>query len=476
MRLLVCMFLLLPAHAFANCESRDFPPGMGGVVDTVLDNQTLKKWHDFREARVEERMQEVLTPERIRQTYRISQEQIKQGCVNTEQLVDLGRALFMREFTLNEGLGGGIEGVPRFQRFQRKDEVSAHATSCTNCHWKGGFAGAGDKVDNTFLEGDGDKIGSHLQRNPIALLGLGWVELLAREMSQSLQQQKQTLIIQAQKNGKAKKQLSAKGISFGELSATFTIDNLLSIDTSKLEGVDESLVIKPFGWQGRYAKLSDMVRWSFQSHLGLTNSEISDGQVSSVTAFLATLATPIIEVPVVAGLRPDKYIPLAEAKPTFEFASRWPLGQKKFEEIGCAVCHKPFLDLNNDKFDTVDFEISLQAQAAKPKPERINEHGEVTLVTDEFSKNRVYLFSDLKQHDMGYGRFLTRPLWGLRNSAPYSFDGGSNVIDQVMQKHQHQKSSARGAALRFGQLKEKRKADLRVFLYSLMRKPEIRVR
>lgn len=476
------------------CEISVSPPGMAGPVDSVLDVSTLEKWKAYRRARVEERMLEAWDPQQVRNSYRIRQSQIDAGCYTINELVDLGRALFLREFTLAEGLGNYSGERHWFERFQKKGTQSAHATSCVSCHWKGGFAGAGDRVDNAFFDGDGNTQSSHLERNPIALIGAGWIENLALEMTIDLQRQKQLLVRRASDVVTAKTKLRTKGIEFGEISTRRHKGQVL-VDYSKLEGVDKDLIVRPFGWQGRYAKLSDMVEWSFSSHLGLSinsqhnnQQELLRGQITAITLFIATLPTPIIQIPTVGGFRPDKLIPVAKPMPAPEFTTRWAVGQHLFSEIGCGRCHRPSMQLISDDFETAGVKLSLHDIAANPRPEKIeqvvfrepsstptNVATRSTSASDD-SATRLFLFSDLKLHQMGYGRFLTRPLWGLRNSAPYSFDGGANVIDQAVEKHHHPRSAARIEAEKFIKLPHSEKAELRIFLYSLMRLPEIRVR
>lgn len=501
MKRVFCLALLLICtRASASCEIPPLPPGLGGPVDSRLDTNTLNRWQDYRSARVEERMLEAWDSQRVRDSYRVSQEDIDAECYSVNQLVDLGRAIFLREFTLADGLGGrlkdGIDKQTWYQRFQTKDEQSAHATSCASCHWKGGLAGAGDSVDNAFLDGDGLKQNTHIERNPIALNGAGWIQALANEMTKSLQQQRDTLLKRVRTTTKKSVKISAKGVSFGEISAR-VVNGKVKVDYSLLDGVNEDLVVRPFGWQGRYAKLSDMVEWSFESHLGLSKNdyvagraELTEGQITAVTLFIATLATPIIQIPTVGGLRPDRYVPVAKAKAAPEFTMRWAKGQFLFSELGCASCHQPSMKLDSDRFSVSEIKLSLHQTAAQPVPDKVGVLEQVPLLSQSINKpankngaantarsaTTLFLFSDLKLHQMGEGQFLTRPLWGLRNSTPYSFDGSANVIDQAVEKHNHPLSAAKSAAENYLKLPHSQQTELRIFLYSLMRAPEIRIR
>ena len=95
----------------------------------------------------------------------------------------------------------------------------------------------------------------------------------------------------------------------------------------------------------------------------------------------------------------------------------------------------------------------------------------------------MHLFSDLKRHDMGEGLatpapqgtiparvFLTRPLWGLAETAPYLHDGRAPTVHEAIVHHAGEGAAARDAYLA---LDEKGRASVRVFLTSLSREPKL---
>jgi CxxC motif-containing protein (DUF1111 family) len=95
----------------------------------------------------------------------------------------------------------------------------------------------------------------------------------------------------------------------------------------------------------------------------------------------------------------------------------------------------------------------------------------------------VHLFSDLKRHDMGAqlasrapqgdipeSVFLTRPLWGLAETAPYLHDGRAPTVHEAIALHGGEAASARAAYLA---LPESERGALRVFLMSLSREPKL---
>jgi CxxC motif-containing protein (DUF1111 family) len=91
----------------------------------------------------------------------------------------------------------------------------------------------------------------------------------------------------------------------------------------------------------------------------------------------------------------------------------------------------------------------------------------------------VWLFSDLKRHDMGkanaarhlqrgvaHNEYLTPRLWGVADSAPYLHDGRAPSFDYAIAGHDGEGAAARKA---FAMLSHQEKGALRVYLMSLRR-------
>jgi CxxC motif-containing protein (DUF1111 family) len=91
----------------------------------------------------------------------------------------------------------------------------------------------------------------------------------------------------------------------------------------------------------------------------------------------------------------------------------------------------------------------------------------------------VWLFSDLKRHDMGTANaarhvqrgvvlqeYLTPRLWGVADSAPYLHDGRAPSFDYAIAGHDGEGADARAA---FQALTYEDKNALRVYLMSLRR-------
>jgi len=480
----MCAAVLMAETSFSaeDCLPREFPPGLGGAIDDGVSVDLMLRWKDYKRARSEERMLDAYDPQRVAETYQLSSALIEKKCVTQAQLVDLGRALFLKEFVISDYVNSRGEGQSNLQRFSAEKTTAPHATSCISCHWKGGFAGAGDVVDNAFLEGDGNRLDSHKVRNPIALHGAGWVELLAKEMSDDLQKQLNVGLARVSSAQPLEVPLTSKGVRFGSLILSKDSHDKVSVNADKLLGVDADLVVKPFAWEGRFSSIEEVVRWSFETHMGIGTypdssvKQLSKGQLAAVTQFIATLAAPIIEIPTSAGFRPEPILPILESKHGVEYTNRWSDGLNEFNQMGCSSCHKPSLALGSSNPTLNELKNELSKYAATPNPISVATDNKAGSDKVGEEKTEVYLFSDLKRHSMGYGTFLTRPLWGLRNSAPYMHDGSANVVDQAIQQHGQAGSAAKKSAEKFAKSTEKRKADLRIFLYSLMRSPSIRVR
>src|SRR5262249_23706160 len=140
-------------------------------------------------------------------------------------------------------------------------------THCSRCHSVGGADGGGDRLTDVFQEGDGENAESALERNAPALLGLGYLEKLAGEMTDELKEEVASARRLAEDNhGSLTVALTAKGIPFG--TARIGADGQ-SVDYDGLQGVDRDLVVKPFGWKGHTSSIRRFVDDALRTHLGI---------------------------------------------------------------------------------------------------------------------------------------------------------------------------------------------------------------
>jgi CxxC motif-containing protein (DUF1111 family) len=176
----------------------------------------------------------------------------------------------------------------------------------------------------------------------------------------------------------------------------------------------------------------------------------------------------------------------AEAKaPSFaaplphNFYDRYAEGQRLFDDVGCTQCHRPMMVLHDPVLRTRSevsgelLEIDLSREGEAPR----------LSYDDTLGGYPVWLFSDLKRHDLGEGaagkhpeagiapaEYLTRRLWGLAESPPYFYDGRAQTFDGAIAAHGGEASFARES---FEELSPEEKGSLRVFLFSLRRAPRL---
>ncbi len=437
----------------------------------------------------EERFLEAVQPGRAFASTRVTEAEIEAGRFAPGEVFELGAQLFHLTFTREVGLGA--RDLPPLVRFHKGRRGGPDAFRCDTCHWRGGPAGAGDAADDAYLDGDGNAQSSALGRNPIALAGAGLVEILAAEMNAELAAQRAALRRTARWRGPTSGELTAKGVSFGRV--TVRADGTL--DAAELAGVDADLVIKPFGWKGNLPTLRDAVEDALLIHHGMESehlvktaqsarigpfggadpdgdgvtAEITEGQVTALTLFVALQEIPQVSAPVDLNM-------------TVLMAA----GRSQFVTLGCAACHVPSLPLASTVFRLPsrgggrDLAFDLAAVGAEPRiaPDPQGATGATGA--------RAYLYSDLKRHDLGPGLaepradrgvagtlFLTRPLWGVARSRPYLHDGRAATMEDAILLHGGEAQAARDA---YAKLKDSERAPVRVFLTSLTRARRLVVR
>jgi len=423
-------------------------------------------------------------------------ERIAAGRVCLAELADRGQLLFEHEYEFADGLGGGKAGSAPAGPFRRVHEAlfgGPETISCPSCHWIGGPNGAGAETDNAFMQGDGERTASGDQRNPPALVGLGVVQALAREMTRDLQQQRADLARAAARAGAAQEiRLHAKGVDFGVLRASAKG----AVDATGIEGVDQDLVVKPFGWKGTAATFADITSEALQLHIGIQSDELlahgapellgsgsdpSDPDDDGIrhelgrgpfTVLIVHLA--LLELPTIEPLIQDRDLgPAAHGllpPTTTSFVDDFQRGRTQFHALGCAGCHVPMMVLTNPVVDVEGVPpIDLSRTMRQPG-----------LTYDAAAGGYpVWLFSDLKRHDMGPANaarhvqngvaptaYLTPRLWGMADSAPYLHDGRAPSIDYAIAGHDGEGAAARAA---FVALPQEEQGALRVYLMSLRR-------
>jgi hypothetical protein len=475
-----------------DCPSLDRP--------APLSLEAAREAHRWAERRHELRLREAAAPGFfLREMHAaLPADRLAAGQVCLAELVDRGQLLFEHEYSFPDGLGGGSATAPGgpFRRVHVGVFGGPETVACPSCHWVGGPNGAGAETDNAFLLGDGERIGSGDERNPQALVALGVVQALAREMTRDLQKQRADFLAASRRgDAAAETRLVAKGVDFGVLRTTTTGE----IDTSGIRGVDTDLVVKPFGWKGSFADIADFVTDALQVHMGIQSDgllahgsreragagdpadpdgdgvrgELGRGPFTALIAHLALLELPIIEpliqdrdiAPAAASLLPPT---------TTSFADDFRRGREHFHALGCAGCHVPMLVL----------ESPMVAVDGLPPIDLSREMRRPALTYDaRLGGHPVWLFSDLKRHDMGSTNaaqhvqrgvarqeYLTPRLWGVADSAPYLHDGRAPSFDYAIAGHEGEGAATRA---KFMALAHEEKGALRVYLMSLRRAPRV---
>jgi hypothetical protein len=496
----------LPGHAKPPAFERRLPLGGFTVEDAMLPDDTilveqLQEAIDLRRRKDFDRMLDARDPGELLEHATFADLDFEHRAPGVHTLFVVGDDLFAYLFRPENGWGSGagdraaVGYAPALRRVHVGAGGGPDAFACASCHSKGGPDGAGTQTQNAFFRGDGESIGSADQRNPPHLLGLGPIELVAREMSDTLRAQAASVAAEAQAEGRrVERPLAAKGVSFGRIAAR--PDG--SLDLAGIEGVDADLVVKPFGWKGHRATLRDIIEESFHVHQGVLSSHIQlevrdgsldgapfgkgfwadldedgmsleadGGMIATLVGYLAQLEAPV--------LRPPRDPGLLDA-----FAA----GRSRFDAIGCAGCHMPVLELDSPKLDA---RAQPREPANLPFVIDVAKDGERPKVEPRYAGDRtsylVRLFSDLKRHDMGEALaspaaqggiparvFLTRPLWGLAETAPYLHDGRAPTVHDAIVLHGGEAAEARDAYL---SLDEPSRASVRVFLASLSRRPRL---
>jgi cytochrome c peroxidase len=421
---------------------------------------------------------------------------------DAQALIDRGRDLFSAKFTAVDGAGRpkASQAIvptrrkrgenPRFQRTSGPD-----SSACVSCHNDPVVGGAGDFVANAFVsEGfesaDFDSVDPQFssERNTNTITGDGMVELLAREMTAELQAQRRAAVQTALRTHKnVVVDLASKGVSFGSMAVA--PDGV--VDLGKLEGIDTDLVLRPFSRKGVFTSLRQFTVNALNAHHGMQAAErfgvrwtgtddfdgdgkpdqLTEGDVSALTIFQATLAPP--------GRRDD--LPA-----TWKTAAEG--GEKAFGRLGCAACHRPTLPLKSMLFTdpgpydiagtlrAADVAVPIQVDLAKLAWAR-------RLKRNASGDWLVPLFSDLKRHvmvdpgvsDLGNELmaqrfverdvFMTAELWGVGSTAPYGHRGDLDTLDAVIRAHGGEARAARDA---YVHADDATRSDMIAFLKTLV--------
>src|SRR5262249_10914392 len=193
----------------------------------------------------------------------------------------------------------------------------------------------------------------------------------------------------------------------------------------------------------------------------------------ALAVHLALLELPIIEPTIETHQREASAKNLLPPTTT-SFVDDFARGRRQFHDLGCAGCHQPMMVLESPMLEVDGVPpIDLAREMRRP-----GLRYDATL-----GGYPVWLFSDLKRHDMGAineahhvqngvapREYLTPRLWGMSDSAPYLHDGRAPSIDYAIAGHDGEGAAARAA---FDRLSMEDRGGLRVYLMALRRAPRV---
>jgi CxxC motif-containing protein (DUF1111 family) len=162
-------------------------------------------------------------------------------------------------------------------------------------------------------------------------------------------------------------------------------------------------------------------------------------------------------------------------------------GRALFEDIGCAVCHVPDLQIERDRrvadletvFDPVNGVFNNLFATAMPLFNAMDDNSGLPALKTPRGQHFLVrnIFTDFKRHDLGtnfYERnydgttrtqLMTTPLWGVGTTAPYGHDGRSINLTEVILRHAGEAQAARNG---FARLSSANRSALLEFLNSLV--------
>ena len=412
-----------------------------------------------------------------------------------------GRQLFQRAFTQNQGFGPRVNADSIGDITVNRAFGAGLANSCAACHGRPrGSAGFG-----------GDVVTRPDSRDAPHLFGAGLVEMLADEMTADLRATRQrALDWAAWLRGPITMQLETKGIRFGRITAL--PDG--SVDTSRVEGVDADLRVRPFFAQGGAFALREFIVGALKDEMGLESPDpvlcgpTDPDRPSAETSpggMRFDPAEDVIVRPAVCDTALDgdgdgvvneidpavvdylEFYLLNYFKPALgKQTSRTAQGKQLLQTLGCTGCHTPDLRVARDR-RIADVETRHDEQKGIFNRLFATATTSFEVVQDGESLPRLVpegkpfvvrnIYTDLKRHDLGPAfhereydgsyvtEFVTEPLWGVGSTGPYGHDGRSISLDEVILRHGGEAQRARDA---YAALNDNNRSKLLEFLQSLV--------
>ena len=427
--------------------------------------------------------------------------------ISLPALMRQGAILFDAVWTVQEGAGRpDLKGndaplsdplSPLVFPFNKNRVSGPDAGSCGACHNLPRSGGGGDFVANVFVLGqrfdfatfdfmdeneDGfptrgafDENGMPVtlqtignSRASLGMFGSGYIEMLARQMTEDLQAIRDTIA----PGGSAA--LTSKGISFGTLIRN--ADG--SWDTSATEGLvppslasagpdaPPNLIIRPFHQASAVISLRQFTNNAMNHHHGIQaverfgevdadgdgfDNNLSIADITAVSAWQAQLSVPGRVIP------RNPFIEAAVSN-----------GERLFVEAGCADCHTPALPLTDEGW------VYTEPNPFNPPGNlRVGEYPTFSMDLGDPSLDAPRLpidqatdtvwvpaFTDLKVYNLTTGpddpncepvnmhfpggseefnagncSFITKKLWGVANEPPFFHHGLFTTMREAIEAH-----------------------------------------
>lgn len=412
-----------------------------------------------------------------------------------------GRQLFQRKFSADEGNGPRVNLASTGDITQNRALGAGLTDSCAACHGRPrGSAGFGGDV-NTRPD----------SRDAPHLFGLGIVEQLADEMTQTLRSRRDRVVALAEKRGRCvTTPLRAKRTSFGFITACPDGE----VDTSQIEGVNTDLRVRPFFHQGGTVSIREFVIGAFKDEMGLQAPDpilcaVTDPDnpqaMTSPSGFNYDPALDEFERPPVCDVNADpdndgvsneidaavvdhmEFYLLNYFKPgRYKITREVREGKRLMRDIDCTSCHTPRMAIQSDRrvadvetaYDPAQGVFNNLFATATTQLIEIDDgdaYPQLIPAEERFVVRNFY--SDLKRHDLGPAfherefdgtvvtEFVTEPLWGVGSTAPYGHDGRSINLDAVIRRHGGEATESRVA---YERLDEEGRQSIQAFLESLV--------
>ena len=469
----------------------------------------------------------------------IDQVDITEGRIRFDELFILGDELFEAQYNALDGAGIQQlpDGTPFPERFARVPPGGGrsggpNAQACNACHNLPFGTAAGEAASNVAQDPAGTGNPPFNTRNPPSLFGSAVLQRLAEEITDDLLAIREDAAAATTPGGASvTADLISKGISYGTIIATQNVGGTVTFDLSRIEGIGEDLVVRPYGWKGDTTTLRDFTRRAAALELGMEPDELVEkdalqrtdpdgdgvegeftiGDITALTIYIGAQEIPTtLEFLAREGL---------QGPPPPEQANAIARGEVLFSQIGCAECHVPELPLGDPVFEEptlrgggnyFDGDIDPVATALRTdRPFEFNlvQEGDFPrLAPGPGGRTRVALFGDLKRHNMGTGLadsqptpvksangqtlelagtpvtvsesvFLTAELWGAGNTGPWLHDGRASTLNEAVLLHgvdapppvgDPARSDAQGSRGAFAALSDDDRAAVVAFLKSLV--------